>query len=89
MAELLASETIVDFYCASARLAIELDGESHDGRENYDKQRTHVIEDQGIRKLRVANDDVLTNLDGVLELISHSVGLGPMDSCRGQRIEEG
>ena len=25
---------VVDFYCAAARLAIELDGESHDGREN-------------------------------------------------------
>jgi very-short-patch-repair endonuclease len=68
---------VVDFYCASARLAIELDGESHGGREQYDQQRTRCLEDQGIRVLRFSNDDVLANLDGVLELIARAVGVRP------------
>ena len=67
---------IVDFYCAAARLAIELDGESHDGRGKYDEQRTQYIENQRIRVLRVSNDDVLTNLDGVLLIIARAVGIG-------------
>ena len=66
---------IVDFYCASARLAIELDGKSHDGRERHDQHRTQCIEDQCVRVLRVTNDDVLTNLDGVLELIARAAGV--------------
>jgi very-short-patch-repair endonuclease len=31
---------IVDFYCAKLKLAIEIDGSSHDGREEYDARRT-------------------------------------------------
>ena len=80
---------IVDFYCSSARLAIELDGESHDGRETYDDQRTQDIENQRIRVLRVSNDDVLTNLEGVLELISRAVGLAPIACNRARRSDSG
>ena len=47
------------------------------------------IEDQRIRVLRVSNDDVLTNLDGVLERISRAVGVGPLESCRGERVDDG
>ena len=79
----------MDFYCASARLAIELDGETHDGREKYDEQCTQYIEAQRIRVLRVSNDDVLTNLDGVLDLISRAAGVGPMESSRAERLGSG
>jgi len=65
---------VVDFLCASAKLVIELDGESHDGRLRYDDRRTQHLEDLGFQVLRVTNDDVLTNLDGVMELIAHHVG---------------
>ena len=65
---------VVDYLCASAKLVIELDGESHDGRGTYDERRTQHLEDLGFRVLRVTNDDVLTNLDGVMELIARHVG---------------
>ena len=65
---------VVDFLCASAKLVIELDGESHDGRHKYDDRRTQHLEDLGFRVLRVTNDDVLTNLDGVMELIACHAG---------------
>lgn len=61
---------IVDFYCATTKLAIELDGRSHDEKLDYDQARTEAIQHQGIRVLRIANDEVLENLDGVLELIA-------------------
>lgn len=36
---------IVDFYCAKLKLAIEIDGSSHDGREEYDARRTKELND--------------------------------------------
>ena len=59
---------IVDFYCPKAKLAIELDGDSHywEGRELYDNQRDTFLSDQGIKMLRFTNNDVLRNIQSVL-----------------------
>jgi very-short-patch-repair endonuclease len=68
---------VVDFYCHEARLAIELDGDSHAGRAAYDAQRTAALARSGIRVARVANDDVLRSLDAVLEMILRECGGTP------------
>jgi very-short-patch-repair endonuclease len=60
---------IVDYYCAQARLVIELDGRSHDDRAEYDAQRSQFFRDVGLTVMRVSNDDVLTNIDGVATAI--------------------
>jgi very-short-patch-repair endonuclease len=60
---------VVDFYCASANLIVELDGESHNGREIYDEHRQEFLERLGVKIIRVLNDDVMSNLDGVAEFI--------------------
>ena len=60
---------VADFYCAECRLIVELDGDSHDGREKYDSRRTQDITDQGLRVIRFLNTDVFENLDGVLDAI--------------------
>jgi very-short-patch-repair endonuclease len=60
---------IVDFYCAAAELVIELDGESHEGRQEYDAERSEFLRDLGLRVVRFTNDDVLTNLEGVADAI--------------------
>jgi very-short-patch-repair endonuclease len=51
---------IVDFYCASARLAVELDGGVHQdaARREYDEERTRVLACHGVRVLRIANQDI-------------------------------
>ncbi|MBS0208133.1 MAG: endonuclease domain-containing protein [Planctomycetes bacterium] len=67
----------IDFYCHESRLAIELDGDSHVGRAEYDQQRTVAVEAKGIRELRIANDDVLQELDSVLEGILLACGRRP------------
>ena len=62
---------ILDFYCASAKLAIELDGSQHYeevGRQR-DAQRTAFLESNGIFVLRFANIDVMQNLRGVCDQI--------------------
>jgi very-short-patch-repair endonuclease len=68
---------VVDFYCHEARLAIELDGDSHAGRGAYDADRTAQLAKLGVRVVRIANDDVLRDLDAVLELIVSLCGTEP------------
>ena len=62
---------ILDFYCASAKLAIEIDGSQHydPDRQKYDARRTSFFENNGIAVLRFSNLDVLGNLKGVCEKI--------------------
>ena len=58
---------ILDFYCASAKIAIELDGAQHyekEGKEK-DKERDCFLNEQGITVLRYTNIDINSNFDGV------------------------
>lgn len=57
---------VVDFFCPEARLAIEVDGRSHDGRGAADAARTAALERLGLAVVRVTNDDVLRDLDGTV-----------------------
>jgi very-short-patch-repair endonuclease len=60
---------VLDFYCPPAALAIEVDGEVHLHQAEYDEARTTYLESFGIRVIRFQNDEVLSNLAGVLERI--------------------
>lgn len=62
---------IMDFYCASAKLAVELDGSQHYSEEGLerDAERTAFLNANGIMVLRFSNTDVTKNLRGVCEQI--------------------
>jgi len=62
---------IADFYCVEARLAIEIDGDTHaePDQAEYDAARTAWLEARGHHVIRFHNDDVHHNLDAVLEAI--------------------
>jgi very-short-patch-repair endonuclease len=60
---------IVDFYCAGARLVIEIDGGIHLGQAEADANRSQELEAQGYRVLRFTNEQVATDLEGVLSAI--------------------
>jgi very-short-patch-repair endonuclease len=64
---------VVDFVCLDAKLIIEVDGGQHGDRVASDANRTEVLESLGYLVLRFWNNDVLTNIDGVLELIAFTV----------------
>ena len=66
---------IVDFYCAKAKLVIELDGSQHFEDENIekDKQRTEFLESYGITVIRIPNNEVNNNFRGVCEYIDNEV----------------
>ena len=60
---------IVDFACPQLWLAIELDGSQHDKGRSKDDWRSEKLAEEGYRVLRVWNNEVLGNLDGVLDVI--------------------
>ncbi|WP_414644883.1 endonuclease domain-containing protein [Brevundimonas sp.] len=66
---------ILDFYCAAARLAIEVDGRGHEHPDQIarDRRRTRWLAAQGIRVMRIAAHDVRDELDGVLGFIARVV----------------
>ncbi|HLD71610.1 MAG TPA: endonuclease domain-containing protein [Candidatus Peribacteraceae bacterium] len=57
---------IADFLCVKWKLIVELDGDSHDRRQAYDRRRTLYFEVRGLRVIRFTNEQVFSNLDGVL-----------------------
>ncbi|WP_373480808.1 DNA methyltransferase [Geminocystis sp.] len=68
---------ILDFFCPSANLAIELDGETHYTSEaiEYDQIRDNFLANVGIKVIRYPNNEIFENLDGVLEDIrQHLLG---------------
>lgn len=52
---------ILDFYCPTLRLAIEVDGGSHNNRQGYDWERDTHLTNHGIQVLRTTNAQVFNN----------------------------
>jgi very-short-patch-repair endonuclease len=62
---------VLDFYCPSEKLCIELDGATHftDSGYEYDIARTEYLQALNIRVMRFENKDIFENTEGVLEEI--------------------
>lgn len=59
---------ILDFYCASKKWCIEIDGSSHDEKGDYDTQRDKVLkETYGIETIRYTAEQIDKNLQGVCD----------------------
>lgn len=53
---------IVDFWCPKLKLVVEIDGKTHEGREDYDAKRASVMQEEiGADTIRFTNKEVLTN----------------------------
>jgi very-short-patch-repair endonuclease len=63
-----------DFAARSHKLIIELDGDSHAGREEYDAARTAYMESRGYKVIRFTNRDVFENPEGVARMILIALG---------------
>lgn len=70
---------ILDFYCPSERLAIELDGVHHlDPQiQEYDSARTDFLQREGIRVLRFTNLEAIEKTENVLRSIIEQFSLPP------------
>ncbi len=67
---------IVDFYCAEARLVIELDGSQHyteQGGREYDEERSQILQEHGLKVLRFPNNDVDRHFESVCEQIHKEI----------------
>jgi very-short-patch-repair endonuclease len=70
---------VVDFYCASERLVVELDGAVHNGGKQAarDLARTRFLSSLGLHVVRIENREIFENPDGVLALIAQCFRTAP------------
>lgn len=76
-----AGDYILDFYCAAARLAVEIDGSTHDDPRaiRHDEARTHWLMAQGVAVLRIPARDVLRDMGAVVDhIVSRAQRLVPL-----------
>ena len=68
----------LDFYCAKARLCIEVDGEAHGfgDRPGRDARRDAWLAERGVRTLRIPAREVMGNLEGVVRHIVEVAACG-------------
>ena len=60
---------VLDFYAPKIKLAIEVDGSSHIGKEEYDKMRQKYIEEFNIKVIRFTDEQVMGNTNNVVDSI--------------------
>jgi len=77
----LQGRFIADFYCARARLCIEIDGDTHSDPDQaeYDAARTKWLEAHGVKVIRFTNAEVMGGLESVLAAIRRGCGLQDVD----------
>ena len=66
---------IVDFYCAKARIVIELDGGGHytEEQQKYDDERTEILKKYNLQVIRICNLEIDNNFYNVCEHIDREV----------------
>ena len=66
---------IVDFYCAKAKIIIELDGSQHYEQINIEKdaERTAYLEQYGLTVIRIPNNQINQNFKGVCEYLDNII----------------
>ena len=83
---------IVDFFCASAKLCVEVDGETHANRAR-DLRRDAYLNGFRLAVFHVTNAEIMTNMDGVLQGILQTLRLAnrphPNPSPEGEGLENG
>tara|TARA_R110000824_G_scaffold176999_2_gene356237 strand:+ start:536 stop:796 length:261 start_codon:yes stop_codon:yes gene_type:complete len=69
-----------DFLCRELRLIIEIDGYSHEMRQGDAAKRTHDLVNHGYKVVRFTNDEVLSNVEGVVRQIGLAIADFPTPS---------
>lgn len=67
--QVVVAPYILDFAARSRKIAIELDGDTHAHRLQYDAARTAYLESKGYRVIRFTNADIMGNIEGVAVII--------------------
>ncbi len=82
---------VVDFVCFAHKLIIELDGGQHSELENIlkDTKRTNFLENNGFKVIRIWNNEIFENIEGVVEFILNSLAPGGRGLGRGGTSQKG
>ena len=65
---------IADFYCSELKLIIELDGNIHEDRKEYDSERDLKLLKKGIYVVRIKNEE-LDNMNSVINILDETISL--------------
>jgi len=77
---------IVDFYCAELNLVIEIDGESHDNKQEYDQARDDYLTSWDLSIWHISDTDVKCNINAILQRLREyceTTPSGHRKRCRG------
>ena len=66
---------IVDFYCVDCRVVIEIDGSSHNEKEEYDRERDGYFEKLGLTVIHIIAFDVLNKMNDVMLMLNNHPAL--------------
>jgi len=64
---------VADFLCRKQKAVIEIDGDSHDGKGEYDKERDEFLKSHGLIVIHIHDYEVKKNIDGVLKYIKDNI----------------
>ena len=64
---------IVDFYCHSLGLIIEVDGKIYDTQQEYDRNREIILSTKDLHIIRFTNEQVINNIEAVLKAIAEKI----------------
>ena len=78
---------IVDFYCKDLGFVVEIDGESHDFKGNYDEERDKYLKTFGLEVFHFKDKDIKENLDGIIKYLKQGIKNTP--SFRDTPLKEG
>ncbi len=60
-----------DFYCHEKNLVIEIDGKIHEDQKEYDTFRNYMMNNLGLKVIRIKNEEIMKNIDAVVNKIKN------------------
>jgi very-short-patch-repair endonuclease len=65
---------VADFFCYKKKIVIEIDGNIHEFQKIEDAERTKILKSLGLKVLRIKNEDIEFDINGVLDKLSSQLG---------------
>lgn len=78
---------IVDFYCCNCNVVIEIDGSSHDDKQEYDAERDAYLKSLGLTVIHIEDADVKKNISGVMDMLYHHPALKGTPPKEGNSVD--
>ncbi len=79
---------IVDFFCTNHNVVIEIDGSSHNDKQEYDETRDEYLKSLGLSVIHISAKEILQNLNGVMEMLLNHPALSGTPPKEGNLVME-